>query len=58
MTTFFSQFSTETLKKQYLENAKGLEQMYLKAKKSGKKVNGYTADQLEKMYKAYYEKAK
>lgn len=58
MNTFFSQFSPEVIKMQYLANAKGLEQMYKKAVETGKKVNGYTADQLEKLYKQYYDKAK
>jgi hypothetical protein len=49
--------SVERIKAQYLENAKGLEEMYVKAVTTGKKVNGYTADQLYELKKEYYKRA-
>lgn len=49
--------SVERLKEQYLENAKGLEQMHKKAVSTGKKVSGYTAEQLEKMTTDFYKRA-
>jgi hypothetical protein len=49
--------SIERIKEQYLANAQGLEKMYLKAVSTGKKVNGYTAEQLDKMTAEYYKKA-
>jgi len=49
--------SVERIKEQYAYNAEGLEQMHKKAVSTGKKVNGYTADQLEKMTAEYYKKA-
>ena len=39
--------TVEALKIQYKANAEGLERMYNKAVSTGKKVNGYTADQLK-----------
>lgn len=47
----------ERIKEQYLANANGLQKMYEKAIKTGKKVNGYTADQLKNMASAYFKKA-
>lgn len=49
--------SIETIKSQYLSNAKTFEQMYNKAVSTGKKVGGYTAAQLEKLTGEYYAKA-
>lgn len=37
----------EVIKAQYLANAKGMERMYNKAVETGKKVGGFTADQLK-----------
>ncbi len=39
--------SIEAIKAQYLANAQGMERMYNKAIETGKKVNGYTAEQLK-----------
>lgn len=50
--------STDNLKRQYAENAKVLETMHAKAVKTGKKVNGYTAAQLQTMTEQYKAKAK
>lgn len=49
--------SVERIKEQYLANAQGLEKMYNKAITTGKKVNGYTAEQLKSMTAQYYQKA-
>ena len=49
--------TVERLKAQYLANAKGLERMYEKALKTGKKVGGYTADQLKNKVAEYYKLA-
>jgi len=49
--------SLERIKEQYLSNAQGLEKMYNKAVATGKKVNGYTADQLDKMAADFYQRA-
>lgn len=49
--------SIERIKEQYLANAQGLEKMYNKAIATGKKVNGYTAEQLEAITAEYYQKA-
>lgn len=49
--------SIERIKEQYLANAQGLEKMYNKAIATGKKVNGYTTEQLEAMAAEYYQKA-
>ncbi len=50
--------SVEQLKKQYFNNALQLEKMYKKAIATGKKVNGFTADQLKAYCTEYYNKAK
>ena len=39
--------SVDTIKAQYLSNAQGMERMYNKAVATGKKVGGFTADQLK-----------
>jgi hypothetical protein len=49
--------SIERIKEQYLANAQGLEKMHQKAVLTGKKVNGYTAEQLEKLTADYYQRA-
>lgn len=46
---FFSQFTTEQLKAQYRKNLEGLKKMLEKAKATGKKVNGYTEQQLSEI---------
>lgn len=48
-TNFFSQFSKDAIKHQYRENLKGLQQMLDKAIRTGKRVNGYTKEQLQQM---------
>ena len=45
--------SIEAIKAQYAANAQGLEKMYNKAVETGKKVNGYTADQLKEKVEEY-----
>lgn len=49
--------SMEQLSNQYAGNAEALEGMYKKAIKTGKKVNGYTAEQLDQMTAKYYQLA-
>lgn len=39
--------SVEAIKAQYLANAQGMERMYNKAIDTGKKVGGFTAEQLK-----------
>lgn len=50
---FFSQFTEEQIRKQVKANAEGLRKMEAKAVKTGKKVGGYTADQLNQMASRY-----
>lgn len=57
-TANFFGVSVENLKRQYAENAKVMETMYTKAVQTGKKVNGYTADQLKNMVADYKQRAK
>ena len=57
-TTFFSQFTDEQIKRQYKSNLEGLTKMLNKAILTGKKVNGYTTDQLSAMVEQYTELAK
>ncbi len=45
--------SAEAIKAQYFANAQGMERMYNKAVETGKKVNGYTAKQLEAKVKEF-----
>lgn len=47
----------DQLNSQYVKNAEGLEAMYKKAAKTKKKVNGYTAEQLDSMTAKYYQLA-
>lgn len=49
--------SIERIKEQYLDNAKTFEKMYNKAIATGKKVNNYTAEQLEQLTAEFYQKA-
>jgi hypothetical protein len=49
--------SVERIKEQYAANAKGLQAMYEKALEKGKKVGGYTADQLKQMAADYLAKS-
>jgi DeoR/GlpR family transcriptional regulator of sugar metabolism len=45
--------SEDRIRKQYSDNASILKQMYDKAIKTGKKVNGYTAAQLKENYERF-----
>ena len=54
---YFDQFSQEQIKRQYAQNAKGLEIMVERSKKTGK-YNGYTTDQLDIKVIEYKNKAK
>lgn len=45
--------SMEQLTRQYAANLVGIKQMLEKAKATGKKVNGYTAEQLEESVDLY-----
>ncbi len=47
----------EQLNNQYLRNAQVFEKMYEKAVATSKKVNGYTADQLDQLTGKYYQLA-
>jgi hypothetical protein len=49
--------SIERIKKQYLANAQVFGKKHKRAVLTGKKVNGYTAEQLEKLTSEYYQKA-
>lgn len=55
---FFSQFSSEQIKKQYRCNYDCFVKMRDKAIKTGKKVNGYSLEKLESLVKQYAEYAK
>jgi hypothetical protein len=50
---FFSQFTEEQIKKQVKANAEGLRKMEARAIEKGKKVGGFTADQLAEMASRY-----
>jgi hypothetical protein len=50
---FFAQFSEDQIRKQIEGNLKGVESMLEKAKRTGKKVNGFTAEQIEVMVNNY-----
>lgn len=52
---FYSQFSDEQIKRQVKANAEGLRKMEARALQTGKKVGGFTADQLSEMA-VHYEK--
>jgi hypothetical protein len=43
---FFAQFTPDQLRAGYARNAKGLRAMLAKAERTGRKVNGYTAEYL------------
>lgn len=45
--------SVEAIKAQYLANAQGMERMYNKAVETGKKVGGFTAEQLKEHVEAF-----
>ena len=45
--------TVEAIKAQYLANAQGMERMYNKAVETGKKVGGYTADQIKERIEAF-----
>lgn len=45
----------EQIKEQHRKNALTLSEMFQKAKKTGKRVNGYFADQLLKMYQRVFD---
>lgn len=49
----FFNISLKRISEQYADNAKGIETMLLKAIKTGKKVNGYTAEQLKELLKKF-----
>ncbi len=49
--------SVDAVKKQYLSNAIGLEKLHKKSVSTGKKVNGYTAAQLQGLVEHYYKMA-
>lgn len=46
-TAAFYGITVERLKEQYKANAEGMQRMYNKAVSTGKKVGGFTADQLK-----------
>lgn len=48
----------ERLNEQYAANANDLKKMMDKALSTGKKVNGYTADQLKERYETYLDLSK
>jgi hypothetical protein len=47
----------DQLDNQYKENAEGLDRMYQKAVRTGKKVNGYTASRLEQLRDEFLKSA-
>jgi len=49
----FFNCSVEAIKKQYASNAETFKIMLEKAENTGKKVNGYTAQQLKESYEKY-----
>lgn len=50
--------SEENIKKQYAANAAGLKRMYDKAINTGKKVNGFTAEELKEHFLLYEKLSK
>jgi hypothetical protein len=52
---FFEQFTPEQMQAQYFENYKGLVRLRDKAFSTGKKVNGYTHEEL-KQHAILYKK--
>jgi len=57
LTVFFN-CTEEQLKEQYRANAAGLVKMRDKAKRTGKKVNGYTLAKLEELVNKYQQLSK
>lgn len=53
MKEIFNQGISENLKSHYAQNAADLKAMYVKSMKTGKKVNGYTSDELFHHYNRY-----
>jgi len=53
MKTFFDQFTPEQIKNQYRKNYNGLVQMQTKARETGKKINGFTLEQLNTFVEKY-----
>ncbi len=54
---FFDQFTAEQMRAQYIRNIAQLRSMLAKAESTGRKVNGYTADQLRERIQAFQIKA-
>jgi hypothetical protein len=52
-TRFFAQFTPDQLRAGYARNAIGLRTMLVKAERTGKKVNGFTADYLRSKVAEY-----
>ena len=52
---FFSQFTPEQLRTQYRRNLVGLSVLLTKAERTGRKVNGFTVDQLRAMVAQFTE---
>ncbi len=52
-TTFFDKFTPDQLKNQYKANLQTLTVMYEKAIATGKRVNGYTPLELQKLVLKY-----
>ena len=48
---FFDQFTPDQMRAAYRRNAKQLREMHAKALKAGKRVNGYTAEELDRFSK-------
>ena len=55
---FFNQFTPEQIRAQYARCIPGLMAMLAKAERTGKKVNGYTADQLKMHISDFRRKAR
>jgi len=55
---FFTQFTEQQMKAQYKANLNGLQKMLEKANRTGKKVNGYTIIELERLVNDYTELAR
>lgn len=53
----FANVTAEQMRAQYAKNAAGLAQMKAKAELTGKKVNGYTAEQLKDLHRKTLTKA-
>lgn len=57
MKTWFDQFSPEQLRRQYAKNVVGLKAMLARAERTGRKVNGFTADQLRDRVREFERRA-